>query len=323
MAHESLINSGWQGAVDRLGGPDQLEEEARALGAFLRARGVKCAVDLLRLTLAYSLGSMGLRLTAAWAEAVGLASLSNVVLLKRLRKMLPWLEILVARLLSADGDGGCAAAAKGRMIRLVDATVVAKAGRADREAGGVWRVHAVFDLPSERFSTFELTGERFDRAAVIPGEIRIGDRAYLQPDRMAAVLDQRADIVVRTKWSGARWLDADGSRVDRSYVATSTSRISRCVNDLPILPLLGRRGCYGESTCCWRVAEETRGDIWTDHRPGGRTSSVACRYEACGCHAAAVCTQPKLEQASRPPVLAAPRGRFAAGSVCCAMRTSL
>lgn len=46
----------------------------------------------------------------------------------------------------------------------------------------------VFNLAAERFSAFELTdereGERFDRVAVVSGEIRIGDRAYLQPDRM-------------------------------------------------------------------------------------------------------------------------------------------
>jgi len=218
MAHESLINSGWQTVLERLGGPNRLEQEAREVRAFRRARGVKCAVDLLRLTLAYCLGTMGLRLTAAWAEAAGLASLSNVALLKRLRNMLPWLEVLVGRLLAGAGEGQCIAVAKGRLIRLVDATVVAKAGRADREAGGVWRVHAVFDLPAERFSVFELTdeheGERFDRAAVIPGEIRLGDRAYLQPDRMAAVLEAGADIVVRAKWNGARWLDADGGRFD-------------------------------------------------------------------------------------------------------------
>jgi hypothetical protein len=96
--------------------------------------------------------------------------------------------------------------------------VVAKAGRDDRQSGGVWRVHAVFDLPTERFSTFELTdereGERFDRAAVAPGEIRIGDRAYLQPDRMGAVLAAGADIVVRAKWNGARWLDSYGGKID-------------------------------------------------------------------------------------------------------------
>ena len=50
-------------------------------------------------------------------------------------------------------------------------------------------MYAVFDLPSERFSAFELTdeseGECLDRAAVVPGEIRVADRAYLQPDRIA------------------------------------------------------------------------------------------------------------------------------------------
>lgn len=218
MTHETFINADWQSVVDQLGGAERLEQEAREVRAFRRVRAVKCAVDLLRLTLAYCLGTMGLRLTAAWAEAAGLASLSNVALLKRLRKMLPWLEILVGRLLADTGEAPCIPAAQGRLIRLVDATVVTKAGRKDREAGGVWRVHAVFDLPAERFSVFELTdereGERFDRAAVVPGEIRLGDRAYLQPDRMAAVLEAGADIVVRAKWNGARWLDADGGKFD-------------------------------------------------------------------------------------------------------------
>src|SRR5262249_52238262 len=153
---ESLVNAGWLSTLDRLGGAEQLETEAREVGAFRRAREVKCAVDLLRLTLAYCLGSMGLRLTAAWAEASGLAILSNVALLQRLRS---WLEVLVARLLTSSNGGPRVAAANGRPIRIVDATVVSKAGRDKSGTGGVWRVHAVFDLPSERFSAFELTDE--------------------------------------------------------------------------------------------------------------------------------------------------------------------
>jgi hypothetical protein len=92
MTRESLLNAGWLNTIERLGGAEKLEKEAREVGAFRRVREVKCAVDLLRLTLAYCLGAMGLRLTAAWAETVGLASLSNVALLKRLRKTVPWLE---------------------------------------------------------------------------------------------------------------------------------------------------------------------------------------------------------------------------------------
>lgn len=73
----------------------------------------------------------------------------------------------------------------------------------DKAEGGLWRVQAVFDLPTERFSAFDLTdetvGEQFDRATVVPGEIRIGDRYYLQPDRIANVLAAKGDIIVRAR----------------------------------------------------------------------------------------------------------------------------
>jgi hypothetical protein len=218
MTHESPLDRDWLATVARLGGAEHLETEARETGAFRRARAVQCGVDLLRLTLAYCLGTMGLRLTAAWAEAIGLASLSNVAVLKRLRHMAPWLEILVARLLAEPAGRAHGAIAGGRPIRLVDATTVAKAGRNARNCGGVWRLHAMFDLPAERFSVFDLTdeteGERLDRAAVVPGEIRIADRAYLQPDRLARVLAAGADVIIRAPWNGARWVDGSGNRVD-------------------------------------------------------------------------------------------------------------
>jgi len=240
MTHESLANPGWVATVERLGGADLLEREAREHKAFERARAVASAVDLLRLAFAYCLGKAGLRLTAAWAETVGLASLSNVALLKRLRKMVPWLERMVGRLI---GPGGPVAAARGRLIRLVDATMIAKAGREGRERGGVWRVHAVFDLPTERFSAFELTdereGERIDRAAVVPGEIRIGDRAYLHAERIANVLAAGADVIVRAPWNGASWRDADGESLDLIEVLKRAGR--KQVLDRPIV-MMGSAG---------------------------------------------------------------------------------
>ena len=128
MTHVELTGSDWGGTVERLGGAAVLEREARATGAFLRPREVKCGVDLLRLVLAYCLGLMGLRLTAAWAEGIGLASLSNVALLGRLRHAVPWIESIVARLLAQSRAIGAAPAGQTRLIRLVDATTVRKAG---------------------------------------------------------------------------------------------------------------------------------------------------------------------------------------------------
>ena len=218
MNRESLSNAEWLRTVDRLGGSKLLEKEAREFGAFQRAREVKCAVDQLRLVLAYCWGAWGLRLTAAWAEAMGLASLSNVALRKRLRNSVEWLEQLVCRSLDAGTRKAGLAAAKGRPVRLVDATSVAKAGRAARQSCGRWRIHSVFDLASERFTAFEVTDESeaevIDRADIVAGEIRVCDRAYLQPKRIAKVLDAGADIVVRAGWNNARWLDSKGHRLD-------------------------------------------------------------------------------------------------------------
>jgi hypothetical protein len=222
MMHESLSNEDWQSIVERLGGADALAASARATGAFQRAREVRSAVDLLRLILAYSLGERGLRATAAWAASMGLADMSNVALLGRLQRCGDWLSQLVQRTLMAEAP----ASASGRLLRLVDATTVPKAGRDARRNNGLWRLHTAFELPAERFGFIELTeeseGETFDRIPVVPGEIRIADRAYLQPERIARVIAAGADILVRAGWKGARWRDAGGRPLDLSAVLAGT-----------------------------------------------------------------------------------------------------
>ena len=161
------IEPGLGRVVERLGGPEALESSARETKAFQRARAVKCAVDMLRLVLAYCLGEGGLRSVAIWAAAIGLVDISNVGLLYRLRQSGDWLSLLISRML-ADATPK---PAQGRLIRLVDATVVPKAGCAAKRKNAVWRVHSAFELPSERFGFFELTdekgGERLDRMPVI------------------------------------------------------------------------------------------------------------------------------------------------------------
>jgi hypothetical protein len=213
MTHESLVGQDWQATVERLGGVARLEAGARETRAFLRAREIASAVDMLRMVLAYCLGEKGLRLTAAWAASIGLADISNVALLGRLRQSGEWLALLIGHVLAQAAPR----ASRGRLIRIVDGTTVPKAGSA-RAKNGVWRIHAAFDLPSERFGHFELTdergGERLDRIAVVKGEIRIADRAYLQPDRIAAVIDAGGDVVVRAGWKSAQWRDGDGAPVD-------------------------------------------------------------------------------------------------------------
>jgi hypothetical protein len=214
MTPESFSSEDWNSIVSRLGGAEMLNSSARETKAFLRARVIASAVDLLRMILAYCVRAGGLRSTAAWAASIGFVDISNVGLLYRLRQCGDWLALLVGQALATAAPK----TSRGRLIRIVDATAVAKAGTAARQRNQLWRVHTAFDLPSERFGHFEVTdqseGERFDRIPVVPGEIRIGDRAYLQPNRIAGVLDAGADVLVRSGWKSARWLDADGNPID-------------------------------------------------------------------------------------------------------------
>jgi hypothetical protein len=245
MARESLFDRDWQGAVDRLGGAESLEASARETRAFRRARGIKSAVDLLRLILAYCLGERGLRSTSAWAASIGLADICNVSLLYRLQQCGDWLAFLVGQAMTANAPRS----AQGRLIRVIDGTTVPKKGTQAKRNNELWRVHGAFDLPSERFGHFELTdekgGEQLDRIPAIEGEIRLADRAFLQPDRMAALLDAKADFVVRAGWKNARWLDEKGEPVDilaELRTASPKGRLDRsiCIGRKSASPLVLR-----------------------------------------------------------------------------------
>src|SRR5215510_3668377 len=230
MTPESLMTQDWKSVVAWLGGAETLEASARETKAFLRPRVIASAVDLLRMILAYCLSHRGLRSTATWATSIGFVDISNVGLLHRLRQCGDWLAMLVGQVLVAAAPP----ASRGRVIRIIDATTVPKAGAAAKQRNKLWRIHSAFDLPYERFGHFELTdqreGETFDRIPVVKGEIRIGDRAYMQPDRIAVVLNAGADVLVRTPWRGARWLDAEGEPLNliaELHKAAATGLIDR------------------------------------------------------------------------------------------------
>lgn len=232
MTHESLLNRDWADVVARLGGAEALNRTARETKAFVRPREIRDAVDLLRLILAYCLGERGLRLTAAWATSVGLVDISCVALLYRLRQCGDWLALLVEHVLAAAAPK----ASRGRLIRIIDATTVPKKGRNGRKKNQVWRIHSAFDLPQDRFGQFELTdqqeGETLDRIAPVRGEIRLADRAYLQPQRMANLIKAGADFVIRAGWKSARWLDCKGHALD--LIAELGKAAKRGLIDCPI-----------------------------------------------------------------------------------------
>lgn len=216
MNESSLTSESWPSVLAAVGRSIDLERSARDHGALRRCRGVASAEALLRLALRYGPGGLSLRNTAAWAQMAGVASLSDVALLKRLSGAAGWLCAVVDSLLPIDRVGPSGTSS--RCIRLLDATSISRS----RSTGTDWRLHAAYDLTRSRFTDFELTeakgGEMFQRFPITEGDIVVGDRGYARHTGLRAVCDGGADFLVRAGWRTQRLLDASRNAIDLTAV---------------------------------------------------------------------------------------------------------
>ena len=213
MKIRSDILDQWSEVRSRLPGDFDLEATARARGAFARAREVRNAEMLLRLALAYGGCGMSLRETCAWAEASGIASLSDPSLLERLGKAAPWLGDIVGALIAQQAKVPAGRWA-GYRLRALDATSICQPG-ADRTT---WRLHVGYNLAAGQVDHIELTdvhgAENLQRLTYAPGDIVLGDRYYARPRDLRPVIDAGADFIVRTGWNSLRLLLPDGTPFD-------------------------------------------------------------------------------------------------------------
>jgi len=189
--------------------PPGWEELGRSTGAVTRLRGFESLNDLFRTLLLHVGCGWSLRETAVHAKLAGIADVSDVTLLNRLRQAEDWLRQLCQQLWKDNGVS-LEPALKGRPVRLVDATVVREPGK----TGGQWRIHYSLRLPSLECDHFDLTpvkgkntGERLGRFPLQAGELVLADAGYSNPPGVAAVVEQGADVCVRLNWRSLPLLD--------------------------------------------------------------------------------------------------------------------
>jgi hypothetical protein len=178
--------------------PANWRKIARETSALKGLRQDKSEEKFLRTLLMHFACGYSLRETALRAREARLADLSDVALLKRLRKSKEWLYELCRRLfaereLSATGSSGLP-------LRLIDATVVKEPG----PTGSLWRVHYSLQWPSLRCSFFKLTategegtGESLGHFPVKAGEYLLADRGYCRATSIHHVAARGAYLTVR------------------------------------------------------------------------------------------------------------------------------
>lgn len=207
MAQSGVVADEW-GIIEKLL-PTGWREAARAHGAFRRVRYLSDPGALLRLLLFHAVTDFGLRQTVAQARASGIAAMSQVALLKRLRQSGDWLAWLAAQL--CQGYRERPRTAHGWRLRAVDSTTV----QGPASKGTEWRVHYALDLMTLNCDWHELTdahgGEGLGRTPVQPGDVLIADRGYLHPNGIRQVVQKGAHVVIRMPWNHCQVVDGRGN----------------------------------------------------------------------------------------------------------------
>ena len=212
------VDREWAALVTFL--PGDLDASSFESGALVRRREVRSASELMRLAMAYSVGGRSLRETVAWAHEAGVAHLSDVALLKRLKASSKWLGGVLGCML-AERCRDLSARCPGLRVRLLDATTVSRQG----SKGMDWRIHLGFDLGTLLIDHVELTdakgGETFLRHPVRAGELIIADGGYAHRRGIHRVASCGGHVLVRLNWQNVPLVDADAKPLD--IVAALTS----------------------------------------------------------------------------------------------------
>jgi hypothetical protein len=192
----SLMPVGWQ----------ELARQTQAVKGLRKAKG---AGDYLRTLLLHLACGYSLRETAVRAREAKLADLSDVALLKRLRKSKDWLHGLCRRLLEEQAT--LTKRVAGLSLRLIDATLIKEPG----PTGSSWRIHYSLRWPPLTCDHFELTGTRGQGSGeslthfpVQAQEHLVADRGYSNYASVHHVAAAGAVVTVRLNPRAVRLVEA-------------------------------------------------------------------------------------------------------------------
>lgn len=233
--------------------PNAAEEDWKLLTTFFPARWTELAEETaalkglrqdkspekyLRVLLLHLGCGHSLRETATRARQADLADLTDVALLKRLRKSKDWLHALCDALFAEQQCGP--APARTPRFRLVDSTVVKEPG----QTGSQWRIHYSLRWPGLNCDYFKLTsaegkgtGESLAQYPLQAGDHVLADRGYCRAKDFHHAAAQGAVTLVRLNPSAMRLETETGKAfplLTRLTGVTKTGQIREWPVQLPL-----------------------------------------------------------------------------------------
>jgi hypothetical protein len=254
--------------------PSRWKELATETAALKGLRQDKSEEKYLRVLLMHLGGGLSLRETAARAKQANLADLSDVALLKRVRKSKDWLLALCQALFSESASRPAVESVP--MLRLIDSTLVKEPG----PTGSQWRIHYSLQWPGLNCDYFKITategkgtGEALSQYPLRTGEHLLADRGYCRAQDIHHAAAQGAKMLIRLNPGGIRLTTEAGmpfALLQRLNGLTKTGQI----HEWPVwLPLPGAaplpvRLCVirKNKTAIARALKKLRREASKDHR---------------------------------------------------------
>ena len=280
------VDEDWEVLLSFL--PQDWRELAQDTGALKGLRKDKAVDNLLRTLLPHLGCGHSLRETVVRARQAHLADLSDVALLKRLKKSKGWLHALCVRLFEEQGlavvPGGAF------QVRAVDATTVKEPG----PSGSLWRLHYGVGLPSLTCDFFKLTGtegpgtgESLAQFPIRAGDHVLADRGYSTARGIRHVADAGGRLIVRVNTGSLPLCTAGGRPFDLLWPPCRRSRVQ--ARSAPGRPRSRRRATTearrarlgAGSACC---ASPPKPSAWRTRKSAGTPPARAtrCNRPRCG-----------------------------------------
>lgn len=263
-----MMNEDWSVLISLL--PERWREMAIQTNALKGLRQDKSEEALLRTLLIHLSCGYSLRETAVRAREAHLADMSDVALLKRLRKSKEWLAQLCSSMFLERG-----VPLRGPTdfeVRLFDATTVKEPGK----TGSLWRLHYSVRVPSLRCDFVKVTGtdgvgtgESLRQFPIEAGDHVIADRAYAAASGLEFVSECQGYCLVRMSPHNLDVRDLAGQRMPWRE-RLGGIQIAGQIGSWPVrVPTSGRRSVVGR-VC---VVRKTRAAIELAHKRLKRRAS--------------------------------------------------
>ncbi len=222
-----------------------------------RQRDIKSPGDLLRTLLLHVGKGYSLRETVVRAKLMGLADISDVALLKRLRRAGDWLQWLCTGLFEASG-WEMPADARGYNLRAVDGTLVKQPG----QKGTLWRVHYSLRIPSLECDYFEITlskgkgtSEKLERFPAQEGDLVLADRGFSFASGIATARQHGAHVIVRVNTASLALLSESGKKKFDLLAAVRSLKEAGAAASWPVQVRHGKAQIPGR-ICAVRKSQE-------------------------------------------------------------------